>query len=207
MTRLEIAQKKLNRIDAEIDATLEAERAHYGQTHGSPVNDKGNAGAFFQRAAQIRDKGIRLLRERDSQKARIKKLEEREIYLAAGLNKNGTLATAVSNLEEIKARGGSYNRKRAKELEIIIAKAEKDALTMTAGTRAIIESGAVSKWEKKPMYYFVKGARKTALLIDKNGEFEISKQYPATSEKDAAIVKRILEGDHAGKKVAEEEAE
>ena len=192
MTRLELAVNKLNRLEKELEQTVSAERGHFAQTHGSPVNDKRNSKAFFKRAEQIESKGSRLVREVEAQKQRIEMLKEYEFNLANGLNKNGTLATSVANIEEIRSKGGTYNKKRFKELELIATKAEKDTEVMTSATQALIESGAVTKWEKKPMYYFVKGLRKVALMIDNNGEFYISKQYPAITEKDIQFVKSLL---------------
>ena len=39
-------------------------------------------------------------------------------------------------------------------------------------TKELIESGAVTQWKKKPIFYFVKGLRKVALEIDENGDKE-----------------------------------
>jgi len=195
MTRLELAIQKLNRLEKELEQTALSEREHYAQTHGSPVNDKNynTRKRFFKRAEQIENKGMRLVKEVEAQKERIAMLKEHEFNLANGLNKNGTLATSVANIEEIRSRGGTYNKKRVKQLELIAAKAEKDQETMTDKTKALIESGAVTKWEKKPMYYFVKGLRKVALIINTDGNFEVSKHYPAKTEKDIEAVSKILE--------------
>ncbi|HBI3722363.1 TPA: hypothetical protein K4433_003060, partial [Enterococcus faecalis] len=37
---------------------------------------------------------------------------------------------------------------------------------MSEKTKELIESGAVTQWKKKPIFYFVKGLRKVALEID-----------------------------------------
>lgn len=191
MTKLEIAIGKLKRLEKELEETGSAIYEHYKQTHGSPVNDKRNAGAFYKRAEQIESKGMRLVRDIEAQKDRIAMLQEHEHNLEVGLNKNGTLATSVSNIEEIRSKGGSYNKKRVKELEAIIAKAEKDQQVMTNKTKSLIESGAVIKWEKKPTYYFVKGLRKVALVINDKGEFYVSKKYPCNTNADADFLKDI----------------
>lgn len=43
-------------------------------------------------------------------------------------------------------------------------------------TQELIDSGAVTQWQKKPIYYFVKGMRKVALEIDEEGNFYASRR-------------------------------
>ncbi|WP_086348651.1 hypothetical protein [Candidatus Enterococcus clewellii] len=70
---------------------------------------------------------------------------------------------------------------------------EKDATkTVSTKTQALIDNEAVKQWNKKPIYYFVKGLRKVALEIDENGEFFISSRYPAWSEEDEKFVAELL---------------
>jgi len=192
VTKLEIAIQKLERLEKELDEAATANIEHYKQTHGSPVNDKRNARAFFKKAEQIEVRGMRLIKEVEAQKERVAMLKEHKFNLENGLNKNGTIATSVANIETIRGMSGSYNKKRVKELETIIAKAEKDNEVMTAKTKELIESGAVTKWEKKPMYYFVKGLRKVALIINNDGDFYVSKNYPAKTDNDEQFIKNLL---------------
>jgi hypothetical protein len=64
---------------------------------------------------------------------------------------------------------------------------------MTDKARKLIERGDVTKWNKKPIYYFVKGCRKVALVIqEETGEFIISKKYPALCDVDKAKVNSLL---------------
>ncbi|MEM5036262.1 hypothetical protein AACA89_04185, partial [Enterococcus faecalis] len=60
-------------------------------------------------------------------------------------------------------------------------------------TKELIESGAVTQWKKKPIFYFVKGLRKVALEIDENGDFFISNYYPACTDLDKEFIKKLLE--------------
>lgn len=62
-------------------------------------------------------------------------------------------------------------------------------------TQKLIDSGAVTQWKKKPVYYFVKGLRKVALEIDQNGNFFISPFYPAYSDSDKQFVHDLLNQD------------
>lgn len=59
-------------------------------------------------------------------------------------------------------------------------------------TQALIDSGAVNQWKKKPIYYFVKGLKKVALEIDEDGEFYISGRYSADTESDKKFVEELL---------------
>ncbi|RQW65363.1 hypothetical protein DUK53_16715 [Listeria sp. SHR_NRA_18] len=62
-------------------------------------------------------------------------------------------------------------------------------------TQALIDSGKVTQWKKKPVFYFVKGLRKVALEIDDKGEFFISPYYPAWSKEDNEFVSELLAND------------
>ena len=64
---------------------------------------------------------------------------------------------------------------------------------MSKKTKELIESGAVTQWKKKPIFYFVKGLRKVALEIDENGDFFISNYYPACTDLDKEFIKKLLE--------------
>ncbi len=59
---------------------------------------------------------------------------------------------------------------------------------MSKKTKDLIESGAVKQWKKKPIYYFVNGLRKVALVINDEGDFEIAIRYQPTNEQDKAFV-------------------
>lgn len=76
-------------------------------------------------------------------------------------------------------------------LKAMKEKSEKASNEMSDLTKELIENGAVNQWAKKPIYYFVKGLRKVALVIDEGGDFKVSKKYPATSDKDQAYLKAL----------------
>lgn len=59
-------------------------------------------------------------------------------------------------------------------------------------TQKLIDDGLVNQWKKKPIYYFVKGLKKVALEINQDGNFVISKRYPAYSEDDQKFIKKLL---------------
>lgn len=79
-------------------------------------------------------------------------------------------------------------------LESLKAVDEKNQDTMSDRTKELIDSGKVNQWAKKPIYYFVKGLRKVALEINAQGEFEVSRRYPTTSDADAKYVEELIRG-------------
>ncbi|MBC1920487.1 hypothetical protein HCJ46_17180 [Listeria booriae] len=81
-------------------------------------------------------------------------------------------------------------KRKIASLEEMEEKAQNTVLS--SRTQSLIDSGAVSQWKKKPVFYFVKGLRKVALEIDDNGEFFISPYYPAWSKDDNDFVNTLL---------------
>ncbi|MDN6638569.1 MAG: hypothetical protein L0L05_09580, partial [Yaniella sp.] len=70
--------------------------------------------------------------------------------------------------------------KKIAYLEHMQEQAENSAIS--EHSQQLIDSGAVTQWQKKPVYYFVKGLRKVALTLDEHGDFQPSKRYPPMSE-------------------------
>jgi len=77
-------------------------------------------------------------------------------------------------------------------LENVLAKSQEDEKKISDKARNLIESGKVKQWQKLPIYYFVNGLRKVALTINDNGEFVVSKKYPAKDEKENQFIKELL---------------
>ena len=75
-------------------------------------------------------------------------------------------------------------------LEEIKAKNENKVLSQHA--QSLIDNGLVTQWQKKPIYYFVKGLRKVALELNDLGDFEESKKYSADSDSDIEFVEKLL---------------
>ncbi|MHC5253164.1 hypothetical protein ACYRFS_13040 [Listeria kieliensis] len=114
----------------------------------------------------------------------------------------------LAELEEENEKAKAYNRTKPivkkKTLGTEITKLKRKILNleameekakntiMTEKTEALISSGAVNQWKKKPIYFFVKGLRKVALEIDEKGEFFISPSYPAYTEDDKEFIKNLL---------------
>ena len=71
-------------------------------------------------------------------------------------------------------------------------KAKDESKVLSDHAKNLIDSGLVTQWQKKPIYYFVKGLRKVALVLNESGDFEESKQYSAYSDSDIEFVEKLL---------------
>ncbi|WP_088840958.1 hypothetical protein [Listeria sp. ILCC797] len=82
-------------------------------------------------------------------------------------------------------------KRKIADLEAIQEQAEKNVFS--AKTKELIESGAVTQWQKKPIFYFVKGLRKVAFEIDEKGDFFISPWYTPNNEEEETFVQQLLD--------------
>lgn len=88
---------------------------------------------------------------------------------------------------------GSEITKLKRKITMLEKMQEKDKnKTVSEHTQKLIDDGLVNQWQKKPIYYFVKGLKKVALEINPDGNFVISKRYPAYSEEDQKLIKELL---------------
>ena len=90
-----------------------------------------------------------------------------------------TLGTEITKLKN-----------KIKMLEEMKAKDESKVLSEHA--QSLIDDGLVTQWQKKPIYYFVKGLRKVALELNDLGDFEASKKYLPYSDEDIKFVEKLL---------------
>ena len=114
----------------------------------------------------------------------------------------------LSELEEKNEQAKSYNKtkpaikkktlgteitklkRKIQTLEEMKTKDESKVLSEHA--KNLIDNGLVTQWQKKPIYFFVKGLRKVALELNESGDFEVSKNYPAYSDDDIEFVEKLL---------------
>lgn len=90
---------------------------------------------------------------------------------------------------------GSEITKLKRKITMLEEMQEKDKnKTVSEHTQKLIDDCLVNQWKKKPIYYFVKGLKKVALEINTDGNFAISKRYPAYSEDDQKFIKILLKG-------------
>ena len=71
-------------------------------------------------------------------------------------------------------------------------KAKDETKVLSEHSESLIKNGLVTQWQKKPIYYFVKGLRKVALVLNESGEFEVSKKYSADNDADVKFVEKLL---------------
>lgn len=117
-------------------------------------------------------------------KAKLSELEEKNEEAKAynktkPIVKMKTLGTEITKLKN-----------KIKVLEDMKAKDESKVLSQHA--QYLIASGLVTQWKKKPIYYFVKGLRKVALVLNESGDFEASKKYSPYSDEDIKFVEKLL---------------
>ena len=71
-------------------------------------------------------------------------------------------------------------------------KAKDESKVLNEHAENLIKNGLVTQWQKKPIYYFVKGLRKVALVLNESGDFEASKKYSPYSDSDIEFVEKLL---------------
>ena len=71
-------------------------------------------------------------------------------------------------------------------------KAKDESKVLSEHAESLIKNGLVTQWQKKPIYYFVKGLRKVALVLNESGDFEASKEYSAYSDDDIKYLEKLL---------------
>ncbi|EGO9937554.1 DUF3991 domain-containing protein, partial [Enterococcus faecium] len=210
-TRIEIAQKKLERLEEEFENKVDDLFQHSKQTNGQPMNDKRNGGSFLNQQNKKEEAVFNKLHEIEEQKERIEKLEYQEELRNSGQNKQGGLIMSVENIPRIKAEiekaeqgASTYSsatirkyKKKLGELERIKEKAELAEKNLSKEAKALIESGSISQWKKQPTIYFVKGLKKVALEIDSQGFFKESQKYKAQNEEDKKRIQELLGGSQA----------
>ncbi|HHE2623607.1 TPA: LPD1 domain-containing protein, partial [Enterococcus faecium] len=210
-TRIEIAQKKLERLEEEFENKVDDLFQHSQQTNGQPMNDKRNGGSFLNQQNKKEEAVFNKLHEIEEQKERIEKLEYQEELRSSGQNKQGGLIMSVENIPRIKSEiekaeqgASTYSsatirkyKKKLGELERIKEKAELAEKNLSKEAKALIESGSISQWKKQPTIYFVKGLKKVALEIDSQGFFKESQKYKAQNEEEKKRIQELLGGSQA----------
>lgn len=217
-SRLAQAKRKLERLKGEADEAINAAYSHQSLTNGQPMNDKRGGGRFMQKQEQIENRVFSKLDEIKDQEERIERLQEREDQKAAGLNRQGNgLDMSVQNIPRIREeiekaeRGESSYRPETikrykKELERLEAIQDKvDGLVIQPETQALIDAGEVKQWAKQPNIYFVKGLRRVALELTKEGRFELSPKYRPNTDEEKEVVNQLLDRQSVKEKGVSEE--
>ena len=163
------------------------------------------------------EKRIEMLEKVDEAKNENSKLKDVHIVGNSGYATVGA-KTSVNNLDYFKAKlaeleakneeAKKYNKtkpaikkktlgteitKLKRKIETLEAmKSKDDKKVVGQHAQSLIDNGLVTQWQKKPIYYFVKGLRKVALVLNDLGDFEVSKKYSADSDSDIEFVEKLL---------------
>ena len=92
-----------------------------------------------------------------------------------------------SSMSEVHEARADY---KSEGLEAIQDKV--DGLVIQPETQALIDSGEVKRWAKQPNIYFVKGLRRVALELTKEGRFELSPKYRPNTDEEKEVVNKLL---------------
>jgi len=88
---------------------------------------------------------------------------------------------------------GTEITKLKRKIQMLEEMKDKDEnKVMSEHAENLISNGLVTQWQKKPIYYFVKGLKKVALVLNESGDFEESKKYSAYSDSDIEFVEKLL---------------
>lgn len=205
--RLRQARQKLARLEREFEETISDVFTHTRIRNGQPrMPWRQQEQTWMREDDRLNNKARRLQGELTAQQERVEMLEQKEVSQATGLNRQGRgLAMTVDNIPNIRAelakadRGeASYSaatiRKYRKELTRLEAMQEQMAtVTIQPGTQAIIDQGLVNQWQKQPNLYFIKGLRRVALELTKDGTFTLGKTYLPQTDKEKATVEDLLQ--------------
>ena len=229
MTKLEIANNKLNRLKEEQNGIMKAIRKEndlipFGQPNIIGRKDiykdlKRHYGKSIENSIQQdkQEKRIEMLEKVEEVKSENSTLKDVHVVGVSGYATIGA-KTSVNNLEYFKSKlsdlekrndeAKAYNKtkpavkmktlgteitklkRKIQMLEDMKAKDENKVLSQHA--QSLIDNGLVTQWQKKPIYYFVKGLRKVALVLNESGDFETSKKYSADSDSDIEFVEKLL---------------
>lgn len=93
---------------------------------------------------------------------------------------------------KMKTLGTEITKLRNKIQMLEDMKAKDESKVLSEHAENLIANGLVTQWQKKPIYYFVKGLRKVALVLNESGDFEKSKKYSPYSDSDVEFVEKLL---------------
>ena len=167
------------------------------------------------------EKRIEMLEKVDEVKSENQNLKDVHVVGNSGYATIGA-KTSVNNLDYFKAKlaeleakneeAKSYNKtkpavkmktlgteitKLKRKIETLEAmKSKDDNKVVGQHAQSLIDNGLVTQWQKKPIYYFVKGLRKVALVLSESGDFEVSKKYSADSDSDIEFVEKLLKNNY-----------
>ena len=107
-------------------------------------------------------------------------------------NKEAKAYNKTKPVVKMKTLGTEITKLKNKIKMLEEMKAKDESKVLSEHAESLIKNGLVTQWQKKPIYYFVKGLRKVALVLNESGDFEESKKYSAYSDNDIEFVEKLL---------------
>ena len=117
-------------------------------------------------------------------KAKLSELEER--------NEEAKKYNKTKPAVKMKTLGTEITKLKRKIQMLEDMKAKDESKVLSQHAENLIANDLVTQWQKKPIYYFVKGLRKVALILNESGDFEASEKYSAYSDEDIEFVEKLL---------------
>ena len=117
-------------------------------------------------------------------KAKLSELEEK--------NEEAKKYNKTKPAVKMKTLGTEITKLKRKIQMLEEMKAKDETKVLSDHAESLIKNGLVTQWQKKPIYYFVKGLRKVALVLNESGDFEESKKYSPYSDEDIKFVEKLL---------------
>ena len=117
-------------------------------------------------------------------KAKLSELEEK--------NKKAKAYNKTKPAVKMKTLGTEITKLKRKIQMLEEMKAKDESKVLSRHAQSLIDNGLVTQWQKKPIYFFVKGLRKVALVLNESGDFEASEKYSADSDEDIKFVEKLL---------------
>jgi hypothetical protein len=93
---------------------------------------------------------------------------------------------------KMKTLGAEITKLKRKIQMLEEMKAKDETKILSEHAQNLIDNGLVTQWQKKPIYYFVKGLRKVALVLNESGDFEASKNYSPYSDEDIKFLEKLF---------------
>jgi hypothetical protein len=107
-------------------------------------------------------------------------------------NKAAKAYNKIHKDEKKKTYGAKITQLKKKIAYLEQMQQQADTTPVSDHSQQLINDGIVSQWQKKPIYYFIKGLRKVAVTLDENGDFQISRRYPPRSEQERQTITNLL---------------
>ena len=97
-----------------------------------------------------------------------------------------------NNTTRAKTYGAEITKLKNKMANLEAMQERAKSVQISEKSQKLIDSGAVTQWKKKPIYYFVKGLKKVALILNDEGDFVDKGRYSTWSTEDKKFVEELL---------------